>query len=163
MMTRLLLVVVAACGGGDSDLDADVVTNLPPGTATGDAMTGSYRMESLTTDCSGDCSTTVDDVVYSACDIGTRMTDYVDVTQTNGALVIDIDGNDYVSRLAGGIDTDGGYDIGGLRTQLGGSVTITARATGTFAGDSMTGEARLHVSGHGIDCHIETDVTGARR
>ncbi len=164
MMNRLVLcLLLGACSSSSGDLDPDVVTSLPPGDATGSALTGSYRMESLTTGCSGQCSTRVDDVVYSACDIGTREDDTVDVTQTNGVLQIDVDSSDYVSRLAGGVDASGTFDIGGLRTQLGGQVQITARATGTFAGETMTGEVRLRVTGHGLDCLIETDLTGTRR
>lgn len=154
--------LLAACGGSD-DLDPETVTNLPPGDATGTALTGSYRTESVTTDCGGTCSTTVDGAVFSACDVGTRLDDTIDVTQTDGALRIDVDGNDYVSRLAGGIDVDGTFDVGGLRTQLGGQVTITARTQGTLTSAAMTGTARLHVRGRGLDCFIATDVTGMRR
>jgi hypothetical protein len=159
---RALLVVLAACGGGSGDLDPDVVTNLPPGDATGTAFAGSYEMSSVTTDCSGDCRTLVEGITYSACDIGTRLEDNITVTQADGKLVIDVDGNDYVSRLEGGVFADGMFEVGGLRTQQGGSVTITARVTGTFAA-KLTGAARLRVHGQGLDCVIESDVTGEKR
>jgi hypothetical protein len=81
----------------------------------------------------------------------------------DGALQIDVDGNDYVSRLAGGIDGDGSYDVGGLRTQFGGQVTITARTQGTLVTAGLTGTARLRVGGLGLACTIEVDVTGQRR
>jgi hypothetical protein len=144
--------LVAACSGGSSDLDADVVTSLPPGDATGTAMTGSYRMETITTDCAGTCSTSADGIIYSACDIGTRLENTVMITQTDGALRIDVDDSDYVSRLEGGLDASGAFDVGGLVTQL-----------GTLAGTTMTGVGRLRVRGRGLDCHIEVDASGTRR
>jgi hypothetical protein len=155
--------LVAACSGGSSDLDADVVTSLPPGDATGSAMTGSYRMETITTDCAGTCSTTVDGFIYSACDIGTRVDNTVMITQTDGALRIDVDDSDYVSRLEGGLDASGAFDVGGLVTQLGGQIAITSRTQGTLAGNMMTGVGRLRVRGRGLDCHIEVDASGTRR
>src|SRR5262245_16394892 len=85
----LIALGVAACGGGSGELDPDPVTNLPPGDATGSAATGTYAMQSLTTGCSGRCTTEVDGFTYSACDIGTRLDETADVTQTDGRLVID--------------------------------------------------------------------------
>lgn len=161
--TILAFVLLAACSSGSDDLDADVVTNLPPGDATGSALSGSYRMEALTTKCSGKCSTTIDSFAYSACDVGTRQDDTVEITQTDGALRIDVEDSDYVSRLAGGVDTTGVFDVGGLRTQLGGDITIIARSHGTIVGTSLTGDARLHVGGRGLDCLIEIEVTGTKR
>jgi hypothetical protein len=163
MKILVAVLLLAACNDDAGELDVDVVTSLPPGDASGTALSGSYRMESVTTKCSGDCRTTVDDALFSACDVGTRLDDTIAVTQTDGALQIDVDGNDYVSRLEGGIHGDGGYDVGGLRTQLGGQITITARTRGVLATSGMTGTGRLHVGGRGIDCTIEVDVTGARR
>jgi hypothetical protein len=157
----MIWILVAACGGSD-DLDPAVVTNLPAGDATGTAATGTWEMESITTACGGTCVGRIDGVTFSACDIGTRLDETAEVTQSEGALVLDIADSEYVSRLAGGIDADGGYEVGGLRTLQGGSLTITARSIGTLAGDTMTGSARLHASGSGLDCTIEVDVDGTR-
>lgn len=154
--------LLVACGGGSSDLDPDAVTSLPEGDAIGTGYSGHYRMTSLTTDCSGDCTTSVDGVVYSACDIGARLEDSITVTQTDGKLQIDVAGNDYVSRLDGGVFANAMFEVGGLRTQLGGSITITTRVTGSFA-SKLTGTARLRVSGHGLKCLIESEVTGDKR
>ena len=154
--------LVAACGGS-TDLDKDAVTTIPPGDATGTASSGSYRVESITTDCSGECSTSTGDVIYSACDIGTRLEDDMTITQTDGALRIDVEDSDYVSRMEGGLDASGAFEVGGVRTQLGGQVTITARTQGTIAGAALTGVARLRVSGRGLSCVIEADVSGTRR
>lgn len=163
MRYLIAVLLLAACSDDAGELDVDVVTSLPPGDATGTALSGSYRMESVTTKCSGDCRAVVDGVTFSACDVGTRLDDTIAITQTEGALQIDVDGNDYVSRLAGGIHGDGSYDVGGVRTQRGGAVQITARTRGTLRSDGMTGTGRLHVGGSGVDCAIEVDVTGQRR
>lgn len=161
MRSLLLLCFLVACGG--DDLDPDVVTDLPPGDATGTAASGVYELTSLTTACAGTCATVEDGFTFSACDVGTRLDDRAEITQADGALTVDLDGNDYVSRLAGGLDADGGFDVGGLRTQLGGEVSITARARGTLAGDVLDGVARLRVVGHDLDCEIEVELDGARR
>jgi hypothetical protein len=162
MKSRHLLCLLLVACDGSSDLDADVVTSLPPGDATGSAFSGRYDMTSLTRRCDGDCSTLVDGVVYSACDIGTRLEDNITVAQTDGKLTIDVDHSDYVSRLEGGVFADAMFEVGGLRTQLGGSVTITARVSGTFS-SKLAGTARLRVHGQGLDCVIESDVTGEKR
>ena len=160
-MKRALLIFLVACGGND-DLDIDTVTTLPPGDATGTAASGNWNVESLTVGCDGSCSTQIDGFLFSACDVGTRLDDNASLTQTDGRLVIDVDNSDYVSRLEGGLDADGSYDVGGFRTQQGGSITITARSTGTLTGDTMTGTARLLVSGNDLDCLIDVDTSGER-
>jgi hypothetical protein len=162
MRTWPVLLVLLACGGDDDDLDPDVVTTLPPGDATGDAASGRWELVSLTTACRGTCATTVNGFSISACDVGTRIEESAQLTQQGGALVIDVPRNDYVSRLAGGIDADGSYDVGGLRTQNGGQVRITARSRGTIAGDTMTGSVRLLVVGMGLECFIDVDAEGER-
>ena len=165
MHTRLapfFLVAVAACGGGGGDLDPDVVTELPPGDGTGTAATGTYEMSTVTTDCAGSCRIEVEGFPYSACDIGTRLDETAEVTQTDGLLVVDVDDSNYVSRLEGGIDADGSYEVGGLRTQNGGEVVITARSVGTVTGGTWTGTARLLVKGMGLNCTIEADASGTR-
>lgn len=164
-MQRLAILWLAlggACGGGDSELDPNVVTNLPPGDGIGTAATGTYRFESITRACGGTCATTIDGVTYSACDVGTRLDETAAVTQTEGALRFDVGHSDYVSLLEGGIDRDGTFDVGGLRTQEGGEIVITARSTGTLAGSTMTATARLAVTGQGLDCLIEADADGTR-
>lgn len=161
-MKRALMMFFVACGGGTDDLDVDVVTTLPPGDATGTAASGDWNVESLTVGCDGSCATEVDGFVFSACDVGTRLDDNASITQTDGRLVIDVDNSDYVSRLEGGLDADGSYDVGGLRTQQGGAITITARSIGTLTGDTMTGTARLFVIGNDLDCLIEVETSGVR-
>jgi hypothetical protein len=157
----LAAVALAACGGADG-LDPDVVTSLPPGNATGTAATGSYSMKTITTGCDGTCATTVNGFTYSACDIGTRLDSTATVTQADGRLTIDVEDSDYVSQLAGGLDADGTYDVGGLRTQQGGQIVITARSSGTLVGNAMTGSAQLQVSGMELDCRIDASADGIR-
>src|SRR5512134_3137938 len=157
------LAVAPACGGGGGgDLDPDVVTNLPPGDGTGTAATGRYSMESVTTGCDGSCAIEVDGFVYSACDIGARQDEDAEVTQTDGALAIDVEDSDYVSQLDGGIDADGSFEVGGLVTQQGGEITITARSIGVLTGNTMIGTARLWIKGMGLDCDVDVDVEGTR-
>jgi hypothetical protein len=156
------IIFLVACGGDSGELDPDVVTNLPPGDATGTALGGRYSMSSLTTDCSGDCTTNIDGFVYAACDVGVRLDDTVVVTQADGALKIDVEDNDYVSRLEGGVFASSMFEVGGVRTQYGGSVTIAARVTGTIT-STLSGTARLRVSGQGLDCVIESEVSGEKR
>jgi hypothetical protein len=165
MKTRLALsfiAAVAACGGAAGDLDPDVVTELPPGDGTGTAATGTYDMESVTTGCSGSCRIEVEGFPYSACDVGTRLEETAEVEQQDGRLTVDVADSDYVSQLAGGIDADGSYEVGGLRTQNGGEVVITARSVGTVTGGAWTGTARLLVRGMGLDCTIEAAASGVR-
>jgi len=157
-----VLVIPACGGGGGGNLDPDTVTNLPPGDATGTAATGVYALDSITTACTGACTTTVDGFEYDACDIGTHQESTADLTQVDGVLTIDVPDSDYVSQLAGGIDADGSYDVGGLRTQQGGQITITARSTGTLVGGHMMGSAQLLVEGMGLSCRIGIDVDGQR-
>jgi hypothetical protein len=163
LAVTFIVAAASGCdGGGGGDLDPDVVTNLPPGDGTGTALTGTYSMESVTTSCDGDCSTTVDEFTYSACDVGTRLDSTAEVIQADGALMIDVEDSDYVSQLAGGVDADGSFDVGGLRTQQGGEVTITARGVGTITAGTMTGTTRLRVDGMGLGCTIGVDVDGTR-
>jgi len=157
-----LTLLVAACGGGGGDLDPDVVTDLPPGDGTGAAATGTYDMATVTTGCSGTCRIEVEGFPYSACDIGTRLDETAEVVQTDGVLTVDVEDSDYVSQLAGGIDADGTYEVGGLRTQNGGEVVITARSAGIVSGGAWSGTARLLVKGMGLDCTIEADASGTR-
>jgi hypothetical protein len=161
-----LFALVPACGGGggDGDLDPEVVTNLPPGDGTGGGATGVFAMESITTSCDGECTIGGGggDPGFSVCDVGTRLDETADVTQTDGELVIDIPDSQYVSRLEGGIFADNTFEVGGYVTQQGGEVEITSRVTGTVSGANMTGTGRLRVSGLGASCTIGVDVDGTR-
>jgi hypothetical protein len=52
--------------------------------------------------------------------------------------------------------------VGGLRTQLGGAIEITARSQGTFAGTTMTDGAAARRRSR-LDWFLEGEVTSERR
>ncbi len=166
------LVLLAACGGGDPSvpgggLARDDVDHLPAGTGTGTAASGEYRVEMLTIDCLGTCPV-VHSGPFSAstCDVDQLDHPDLDVTQTDGALVMDAEGL-VVDRLAGGIDADGRYVVGAYGTQASGDVDVFVRSTGTLDGEHFTGMAESHgvgsVNGTAIDCTAIYEVTGERR
>ena len=86
----------------------------------------------------------------------------VDVEQDDGALSFDVDNSDYVSRLDGGAWRDATFVVGGKRTQQGGEITILTLAEGTFAGDELTGTAKLRIEGAGTSCNVEVELSGER-
>lgn len=156
---------VAACGAGD--LAKDVVTNLPPGNATGSALSGSYDLTVTTRDCSGQCPTfQVAIFTIRICDKGDVDHQTVSATQADGRLTVSGDAGLYVESLVGGISTDGSFDIGGYTNVQG--VDVTARVAGTLGADGrLAGQARLlgvgSVEGTSVNCRGTYDVSGARR
>jgi hypothetical protein len=166
----LVVMITAACGGGgggsfEADLDPEVVTNLPAGDGTGTAATGDYDLVSVTTGCAGDCLLGGSDMDpgFPVCDVGTELTQTAHVEQDGGLLDIDVDGSDYVSQLAGGINADGSFEVGGYVTQNAGEVELTSREVGTFGGASLSGTGRLQIIGGDLDCLIEVDLEGTRQ
>lgn len=163
-LAAMFLSTMAACGGG-SDLDRDAVTNIPPGDATGSAASGSYSFDLYISKCSGTCPLiTVGLSTLSTCDVGFRDTADVTLTQSDGR--IQIDSQDLlVTRMTGGLDADGSFDVGGYGTQLSGAIDITTRAHGVLAQDgSVTAQNRTraqgNVNGTKVDCTATYDVTG---
>jgi hypothetical protein len=172
MMRRgigLVVMITAACGGGggsfEEDLDPEVVTNLPAGDGTGTAATGDYDLVSVTTACAGDCLLGGSDMDpgFPICDVGTELTQTAHVEQDGGVLDIDVDDSEYVSQLAGGVNADGSFEVGGYITQNGGEVEVTSREVGTFDATSLSGTGRLQVIGGDLDCLIEVDLDGTRQ
>ena len=149
-----------ACGS--DGLSAADVTNVPAGDATGAAATGTYLMSSITTGCSGTCHTIVDGVSVSVCDIGDMVPMAADATQADGVMQFDVTNSDYVSQLKGGIDTDGHFEVGGVRTQQGGTIEIDTLASGTIVDFEVSATATLHVTSiaaDGLDCEVTTSLT----
>jgi hypothetical protein len=164
----LCTMVVAALGcGGDGDLGRDVVTNLPDGTASGTAATGTYDIDLYTSACSGACAASTGIFTASVCDVGQRNPATMTVVQTDGHLQVDAAaGSLMVTRLEGGIDADDSFDVGGYGTQNGGTVDVTARARGTM-GATLTGTVNAHATGpvgsaH-LDCWATYELTGTRK
>ena len=153
--------MLAGCGG--DALSSDVVTHLPDGDGMGTASSGTYAVELYTSGCAGKCTYSS----ASVCDIGQRRSGTLVVTQTGGHLRVEPQESDLVlSRLDGGIWKDGHFDVGGLATQLGGGVVITARASGAIdAARQLTGQAQARadgdVSGEHLDCTATFQLSGA--
>jgi hypothetical protein len=159
-MRALALLLLASCGA--DALDPDVVTHLPDGDGAGTAASGTYAIDLYTSGCQGRCSYGSG---QSVCDIGQRHAGSLVITQSGGHLRIEPEGTELVlTRLESGIWKDGHFDVGGLATQLGGNVVITARASGTLSA-TLTGQARARaqgkVGGDELDCTASFDLSGS--
>src|SRR5262245_19338091 len=168
MKAWAMILLLCGCGGGGTgDLSPDEVTHLPDGNGKGSAANGTYAVEIYVSECQGTCSYRYAGNLQSVCDIGQRQTATLQVSQQDGHLRVEPEGSELVlTRLDGGIWSDGHFDIGGLATQLGGAVVITARATGTIDGSQkISGQARARavgkVSGSDLDCTAAFDLSGA--
>ena len=159
--------VLAACGG-DDDLDRDVVTNLPPGSAAGAAASGRYRLQIRTRSCNGSCSVTVIGISWRLCEVDDDDTETVTVLQKDGALeMTEIGSSMYVDQMHGGINADGSFDIGGYELQQGSSVGVAIRARGSIAPDGtlvadVQGKGNGSYEGQTISCRASYEVTGQR-
>lgn len=160
----LAVVLAAGCGGDDEGLDPEEVTNVPPGDGKGEAASGMWSFEAYTSACSGKCSAAEGFVVF--CEVGNRDSAEAMIVQDDGALQIDVDESFFVSRLKGGVDKDGSFDVGGYGTESGGALEITARVTGTFEGDDSTGVGEFRILGDSngdfVDCQATYEITGMR-
>lgn len=158
--------IVAACG--DDGLTESDVRDLPPGNATGSALSGTYELEAITVSCSGSCApVTVFGLVISPCDVGARNEELATVSQSDGALQVDVDDSLWASRLEGGVYDDGSFDIGGVKTELGGAARFISHATGSLdASGTWTGELEIRsvgsFEGQSRDCTAFVEVDGAR-
>jgi len=157
-----LLLSLAGCDDDDGpDLDRDVVTELPEGNASGNDTSGFYSLELYTSDCSGSCGPVgYFPFSFSLCDVGDEDRTTVRIKQIDGYLEIkDLQGY-IVTRLYGGINGDGSFDVGGYGTEHGGEVESTARATGRITGrGEITGDAHSHTEGSYDDDHVDCKAT----
>lgn len=166
-MTRPLLFALAllapACGS--DGLERSDVEDLAPGDATGSDASGVYELELFARDCLGSCLVRAGVITASLCDAGELATEIVEVTQTDGRLVMDSAGL-VVERITGGIDADGSFEVGGFGTQYGGSVAVAVYSSGTLEGDRFTGTAQSRgsgsVEGNSIDCTAIYEISGVR-
>lgn len=164
-VTMASLIVVACGDGGLSESD---VLDLPPGNATGSALSGTYDLEAITVSCSGSCApVTVFGLIISPCDVGARNDEVATVTQTDGSLQVDVEDSLWASRLSGGVYDDGSFDIGGVKTELGGAARFISHATGSISGSgTWTGELEIRTvgsfEGQSRDCTAQVEVDGAR-
>lgn len=166
MRLPALFLVLAACSSDDTGLTRADVEHLPPGTATGTQASGAYELEMLTVACHGTCPVIhLHGFSAPTCDVNELDDAELEVTQTDGALVMNADGL-VVDRLTGGIDADGSYRVGAYGTEAGGEVAVLVRSTGQLAGAQFTGmsEARMVglIGSTRVDCTTIYEVTGAR-
>lgn len=161
----MILVLGVACG--DGGLSENDVRDLPTGNATGTALSGTYDLEAVTVACSGSCApVNVFGAIISPCDVGARNDEVVLVTQADGELQVDVEDNLWASRLEGGIWNDGSFDIGGVKTELGGAARFISRATGFLNESGWSGEFEVRsvgsFEGQSRDCTAIVEVEGSR-
>lgn len=155
----------AACGGADTaGLDPAEVENIGPGNASGQAFSGVFELEVRTVACDGSCSASTGLFTASLCDVGDVDYETVLINQHDG--VLQVEWSEPVSRLRGGIDANGSYEVGGYGTQSGGDLEISVRVDGAIDGPDLTGTARSWSVGaiddDRVDCVGDHEITGSR-
>lgn len=169
MLASPVVLMILASGCGSSELDPDVVTNLPPGDANGTAHSGQYQLTILTKTCDGRCPTfQVWGFTVRICSPGNTDTERVTVTQTDGVLeVTELGSSMYVQSLKGGVNTNGSFDVGGYEVQQGVDVGVSARVQGQIDNNGKI-QATAKLLGNGtaegetIACTGTFDITGVR-
>lgn len=161
----------AGCSSGRADLAEDIVTSLPDGDAQGDSASGTYLVDLTTQSCGGICpDVRVIGIPVQICVQGADFTNQrITITQDQGHLDARISGSTlFVRALAGGIDGDGSFDVGGVTSALNEQVKITARVKGTIrSSGEIEGTARAlgrgEADGTTIDCLGTFSVKGKRQ
>lgn len=127
-----LLGTLGTSGCNQEALSEDTVTSIPPGSGRGTALSGTRQVTWVTTDCDGDCFPVrlTETILYGVCDRGFRQTTTATFSQQDGALVMDVEGSSFVSQLRGGVNGDGSFDVGGVKTEVSGTFTMRGRVDG---------------------------------
>jgi hypothetical protein len=155
-------------GGGGASLGIGDVTSIPSGTATGTAASGTYAVTIAVSACSGACTATGLGLTISLCTAGTSSSANIIVVQSGGHLTAQTTSGDTgVASYAGGINSDGSFDVGGATSNADGEdVTITSEATGSLEGNVLSATVQTlysgDASGNPIDCQATTQVSGVR-
>jgi hypothetical protein len=164
-----ILPLVLSVGCRDEDavsLQRDDVTNLPPGTAVGSAASGRYEVESYTSECAGRCRAGEGWLSFVVCDVGNRDQEVVEVVQEEGRLQVDGGEHLFISRMRGGVDADGRFEVGGYGTEAGGSIEATGRLEGQLEGARVDAIFDVWVRGtYGddvLDCKAQYEVAGTK-
>jgi hypothetical protein len=145
------LAALTSCGA-PAGLTRTEVENIPPGNATGTDFSGVYSTNANTTSCAGKCPVlNVGIFTLDTCDVGMQNTVHITLQQNGGDLVILDDATNLVTRLEGGINSDGSFTAGGYATQAGGAVEITARVTGKVSAD---GKITAMAEGYGTGSYM---------
>lgn len=164
----LMMVAVGALGCGSDYLDRDVVTSLPPGDASGSALSGSYSGTVTTTACAGTCMAKYGIFTYTFCEVGDVDKETFQVTQNDGVLEVTGASHLYVASLRGGVDADGRFDVGGYATESGGQIGIVMRVEGTIDGSGTVdavakGKGDGSADGVTVNCSASYRISGQRR
>ncbi|HTB57160.1 MAG TPA: hypothetical protein VLC06_04775 [Polyangia bacterium] len=147
----LVAVVLVGCGGSTRTLTATDVSNIPPGSAVGTTLSGTYLVVSGSID---DCDCRVGSCSEFHAEIGVTYT----IVEQDGALSITDSGDDTGTPLLGGVDADDSFSAGGVAqvpAYLGQGV-IYALEEGKF---SVSGGAPTGVS-FSIDETVKTTIGG---
>lgn len=160
---------LTACADDSTDesLSMQSVTEIPEGDAAGTDRSGSYQVDLYTSHCEGKCLAVSDWYTVTFCDVGDRDLESFHAEQDDGALQIDGNDDNYVSRYEGGIDADGSFEVGGYATDAGGAMKSTARVEGSIdEAGVIDAVAEIHVwgsfEGNGVDCYATYEVAGER-
>lgn len=123
----LVAVVFAGCGGSTRTLTATDVSNIPPGSAVGTDLSGSYLVVAAAID---DCDCRAGSCSQIHAEVGVTYT----IVERDGALSVTDSGDTTGTPLLGGVDADNSFSVGGT-AQIPSSVgqgSIYAMETGTF-------------------------------
>jgi hypothetical protein len=148
----LVAVVFAGCGGSTRTVTAADVSNIPPGSAVGTELSGSYLVLTASID---DCDCRVGSCSQFRPEIGVTYA----IVQQDGALTIRDSGDTTGTPLVGGVDADNHFSAGGVAvvpSYLGQGV-IYALETGSF---SVSGGLPTGVQ-FSIDETVKTTIAGA--
>ena len=147
----LVAVVFAGCGGSTRTLTATDVSNIPPGSAVGTDLSGTYLVVGGSID---DCDCRVGSCSQFHVQIGVTYT----VVEQDGALSITDSGDTTGTPLLGGVDADDHFSAGGVAQipSYVGSGVIYAFESGKF---NVSGGAPTGVS-FSIDETVKTTIGG---
>ena len=137
----LVAAVFAGCGGSTRTLTATDVSNIPPGSAVGTDLSGSYLVGSATID---DCNCRTGSCSQIHAEVGVTYT----VVEQDGALSITDSGDASGTPLLGGVDADNSFSVGGtahIPSYVGQGV-VYVMETGTFSVSSGV-PTGMHFSG----------------
>lgn len=163
LVGALGLACLAACEPTD-DLAADAVTTFPDGDAVGSALSGAYLIAFRTMSCDGPCQ------YYSPlygtshyCEPGEQQL-RIEIKQTDGHLELKgsyLNPGMRVARLAGGLDSRGHFEVGGVGADEPSAATMRLQGAFGAAGLTATGRARLRRPNIG-ECLGSYHLSGAR-
>ena len=157
----LLGVFLVGCGGSTRTLTATDVSNIPPGSAVGTDLSGSYLVVSAAI---ADCNCRTGSCSQVHAEVGVTYT----IVEQDGALSITDSGDTTGTPLLGGVDADNSFSVGGtaqIPTYVGqGFVYVMQMGTFNVSGGVPTG---MHftadetivgtIAGLTYDCDVQSN------